>query len=241
MKIKEPGSGGDLYPGSFSRNKEYYEKFNYVKLIRSFLGNRAITLCDIGARYGESTNWFAQHFNISVAHLFEPNPNLEVSIDKRIGKVFIHRVALSNENTYKEFYIHELDGMSSLEKINTDSTDSLSYATDAKTSSIKVKTIMLDSLSVKNIDIVKIDVQAPELSVLEGGVNTFRNAKVILVEVSMYDLYSNRSKIGKIEDLLPNHLLFSIPFISYNPKNFRTDWVELFFVHKQIVQSTIKN
>jgi len=231
--------GGGLYPGSFSRNKEYYERFNYVKLIRSFLGNKSITLLDIGARYGESTNWFAQHFNISVAHLFEPNPNLEVSVDKRIGKVFIHRVALSNENTYKEFYIHALAGMSSIEKINTDSADSISYATETKTSSIIVKTLMLDSMSVKNIDIVKIDVQAHELSVLEGGVNTFSNAKVILLEVSMYDLYSNSSKIGKIEDLLPNHLLFSIPFISYNPKNFRTDWVELCFVHKQISQSII--
>jgi FkbM family methyltransferase len=237
MYIKEPGSGGASYPGSFTRNKEYYEKFNYVTLMKSFLGNSSIILCDIGAHNGESTNWFAKHFDISVAYLFEPNPLLDIKVDKNIKNVFIYNVALSSENSYKEFFIHKTEGMSSIVKLNLHSKDSITYSQQAKVDSIEVKSQTLDSMGINKVDLVKIDVQAHELFVLQGGKKTLSDAKVILIEVNLYDLYSGSSTIGEVERLLPNHLLFSVPFISYNPKNFRTDWVELFFVNKKIVQS----
>ena len=69
-----------------------------------------------------------------------------------------------------------------------------------------------------------------EVKVIKGGQKTLSQSKVIMVEVSLYDLYEESSTIGAIENLLPNHFLYSIPFISYNSMNLRTDWVELFFV-----------
>jgi hypothetical protein len=241
MSEKAPGGsvGADDYPGSITRNTDYNSKFSYASLLKSFLGVSPLTLFDIGARYGESTNWFANHLNIKIAHLFEPNPFLTTIVDKKIEKFSIHKIALSNVSGIQNFYIHELEGMSSLEKINVSSADSISYANKALIKNIEVQTSTLDSLDIEAPDLVKIDVQSHEHKLLEGGVHMLKKAKIIVIEVGLYDMYSTCTKIGEIERLLPSHSLFSIPFISYNPKNFRTDWVELFFVQNGLNQHQV--
>ena len=87
MKIKEPGSGGVPYGSSALRNKEYEAKFSYQRLLSIFLGPDPIVLIDIGARFGESTNWFAEHFDIAMAHLFEPNPFIKTLVSEKIDKL----------------------------------------------------------------------------------------------------------------------------------------------------------
>lgn len=238
MILKAPGGsvGAENYPGSITRNSEYDNKFNYTALLKSFLGITPITLLDIGARFGESTNWFSSQLNVKVAHLFEPNPFITTEADKGIDKCVIHKIALSNTTSVENFYVHELEGMSSLEPINPLSKDSISYSKKATISTTEVQTATLDSLEIESPDLVKIDVQSHELQVLEGGLHTLKKAKVVVIEVGLYDMYSTSNKIGEIEKLLPNHSLFTIPFISYNPKNFRTDWVELFFVQTGLSQ-----
>jgi FkbM family methyltransferase len=230
MKIKEPGSGGVAYGSGGLRNKEYLAKFSYQKLLSSFLGPGPITLIDIGARYGESTNWFAEYFQIDMAHIFEPNPFIETVVNEKIKKFEIYKLALSDFNGSQFFNVHELNGMSSLENLKLSSKDSISYLTNHKVSKVNIPVKTLDSLNIKGSDLVKIDVQSSEIKVIEGGQKTLSQSKIILVEVSLYDLYEISSTIGKIENLLPHHFLYSIPFISYNPMNLRTDWVELFFV-----------
>jgi len=230
MKIKEPGSGGSTYDNSALRNKEYSTKFSYQKLLSAFLGPGPITLIDIGARYGESTNWFAEHFDIAMAHLFEPNPFTKTVISKKIKNFEIYKLALSDFDGSQFFNVHELNGMSSLENLNLSSKDSISYLTNHKVSKVNIPVKTLDSLNIKYPDLVKIDVQSSEVKVIKGGQKTLSQSKVIMVEVSLYDLYEVSSTIGAIENLLPNHFLYSIPFISYNSMNLRTDWVELFFV-----------
>jgi len=241
VPIKSPGGGSNPSLGSLDRNSKYLENFTFSKLVSQFLPDNPVVLFDIGARYGESTNWYAQHFSLRHVELFEPNPFIEQSLDTPNCTTFkINRFGLSDTCSRKNFYIHKNVGMSSYEPLNSSSLDSLTYSEEAKINIASVDTKRLDCLTLPTPDIVKIDVQAHEEKVLRGGVKTLQSARVLLIETTLYDLYSQQVSIGTIESLLPNHELYSIPYISYNPRNFRTDWVELFFVRKDLRISSVE-
>jgi len=233
--IKEPGGGNSRTFGSHFRNSIYLEKFSYKALISPFLGNKPSTLFDIGARFGESTNWFLNNFLIGHAELFEPNPFLEINVMPVQNLTYnIHRFGLSDVCGIRNLYVHQDAGMSSYESLNYKSNDSISYLENASVHIKPVDTRRLDCLELGKPDIVKIDVQSHEESVLIGGLETLKEARVILIEVNLYDLYSRNTTIGRVEKLLPNHIVYSIPHLSQNPFNLRTDWVELFFIRKDL-------
>ena len=235
VPAKSPGGGSDASFGSLNRNNQYFENFSYEELLSKFLPNKSIVLYDIGARYGESTNWYAQHFSVRHAELFEPNPNVVQSVDtSKVKSININKFGLSDSCSKSKFYVHKDIGMSSFESLNPVSLDSLNYVGTAEVELISADTKRLDCLILPEPDIVKIDVQSHEERVLRGGTNSLYNARVLLIETTLYDLYAKNTSIGAIESLLPNHVLYSIPHISYNPRNFRTDWVELFFVRKDL-------
>jgi FkbM family methyltransferase len=233
--MKEPGGGNSRNLGSHFRNSLYLERFSYEALIRPFLGNKPLILFDIGARFGESTNWFLNNFEIGHAELFEPNPFVEIDVMpvQNLTKN-IHRFGLSDVCGTRNLYIHQDAGMTSYESLNDSSHDSISYKQKASVHIEPVGTRRLDCLELGKPDIVKIDVQSHEESVLLGGLKTLKEARVILIEVNLYDLYSRNTTIGRVEKLLPNHIVYSIPHLSQNPFNLRTDWVELFFIRKDL-------
>ena len=112
------------------------------------------------------------------------------------------------------FYVHENVGMSSFEKLNPSSLDSLTYLEAAKVQSVSVDTKRLDCRILPTPDLVKIDVQWHEEKALRGGFKTLQNARVLLIETTLYDLYDKSRSMGAIKTLLPNHTLFSIPYVS---------------------------
>jgi FkbM family methyltransferase len=65
-------------------------------------------------------------------------------------------------------------------------------------SPIQLTTHRLDSLSLGVFDLIVIDVQGAELKVLRGGVDTVKNAKIVLLEVSLGGLYAGDCTINEI-------------------------------------------
>ena len=234
---KEPGGGSDRATGSHFRNTKYLKNFSYQKLIAQFLPREPLVLFDIGARFGESTNWFANNFNLDHVELFEPNPFLEVKLmtPKKYSFNF-NRFGLSDVCSVRDLNVHEDALMTSFEKLNYKSQDTISYIDNAKIKTVPVETRRLDCLELRKPDIVKIDVQAHEESVLKGGTKLLSSASIVLIEVTLYDLYAKHTNIGTIESLLHNHVLYSIPHISQNSKNLRTDWVEMFLIRKDLAK-----
>ena len=104
-----------------------------------------------------------------------------------------------------------------------------------------MKTRRLDSIveevGLEDIDLIKIDVQGAEAAVLRGGAAAIRKARVLTVEVSLFDFYDQRSTFLDIETLLQpaGYSLYSIPFVSQNPMNGRTDWVEAIYVKNALL------
>ena len=88
----------------------------------------------------------------------------------------------------------------------------------------------------KRIDIVKIDVQGHNLNVLKSFGNLINKVDNFLVEVNFYDFYKNEKKpqFAKINSYMEKFgfYIYDIIFISKNPMNYRTDWVDILYRKK---------
>ena len=132
------------------------------------------TIVDIGARKGHWFKSIAYYFPDSPAHLFEPTPNIYEWLDSKHRKndrVIIHGVALSDVSATLDFHIDlELGGWSGL----TQQRENGKY----KTIQVPVKT--LDSYKIKNVGLIKIDVEGNELKTIRGAEKTIQKNKPIL-------------------------------------------------------------
>lgn len=63
---------------------------------------------------------------------------------------------------------------------------------------IKIKTKTLDSLALGDFDLIVVDVQGAELKVIEGGIETFKNADALWLEVSFGGLYQDDCTINDL-------------------------------------------
>ena len=110
--------------------------------------------------------------------------------------------AASNKNTSKRIYINKHDLTSSLTKMNTKNIYLNLKARlfggnihDMVTESYNVKSLKLsDFIKTKNImslDLIKIDTEGHELSVLEGLEGKIKLVKIILIEFHTNKIYIN--------------------------------------------------
>ncbi len=67
---------------------------------------------------------------------------------------------------------------------------------------IKIKTKTLDSLNLGKFDLVVIDVQGAELKVLRGGIETFKDADALWLEVALGGLYEGDCNINELVKFL---------------------------------------
>jgi FkbM family methyltransferase len=129
------------------------------------------TIVDIGARKGHWFKKIAYYFPDSPAHLFEPTPNIYEWLDSKHRKndrVNIHGVALSDVSATLDFHIDlELGGWSGL----TQQREGGKYRT------IKVPVKTLDNYKLKNVGLIKIDVEGNELKTIRGAEKTIKNSK----------------------------------------------------------------
>ncbi len=157
------------------------------------------TVVDIGARKGHWFKKIAYYFPDSPAHLFEPTPNIYEWLDSKHRKndrVNIHGVALSDVSATLDFHIDlELGGWSGLTQ----------QREDGKYRTIKVPVKTLDSYKLKNVGLIKIDVEGNELKTIRGAEKTIKSSKPFVyfecadVHMTNYDYGS-----GEIFDFFDN-------------------------------------
>ena len=144
--------------------------FSYIKKFDSAI--------DIGTWIGDSTVPISKQFKNVIG--FEANPDiflccLENLKDRNIINCSVRNIAVSNTISEKDFF----NGKSTFSGWVSDRT-SFDISTH---NHIKVKTVTLDSLNLKDIDFVKIDVDSHEGYLIEGAQNFLKeNSPVILIE-----------------------------------------------------------
>ncbi len=147
-------------------------EFDAELLLLEFLLNKDSTFFDIGANKGEYAYYAEKLIKQKNIYLFEP----EKKLNKQLNAIFkgcnIFDVALSDTKGTHQFKIPVINGVAD----NCLSSLELNHKEDNETEAIiyEVKTNTLDAfVKEKNVfpDLIKIDVEGHELSVLKGAEN----------------------------------------------------------------------
>jgi len=230
----------------FRQRNEEAEAWSEDKVLASLIRLESPLIVDVGAYTGTSAIRFRELFPKSRIRCFEPNPEayaeLQLTQSRLGGDIEIFDCAVGEIDGEVRFNVQGINpGMSGLAKRNLDSNDSIaltenrgSAAQHLNLQELAVKCTRLDSISwleSESVDLLKIDVQSCESQVLAGAQNVLKRTSVVLVEVSFYDLYVNRSSFLSVEQFTaPAGLrLWAITTHSRNPMNGRTDWVNVIY------------
>jgi FkbM family methyltransferase len=239
---------------SDARNAEFEAKFTRESIIRQFLASDEPLFIDIGAHRGETIQMLRGAFPQCTVLAVEANPSLarDLQVAHHAG-VHVLNCAVAAIDGEADFYVNEQTQTSSLYPINLASRDSIamSKGTPHRLGSIntpvRVQTRTLDSIvsnhGIETIDLLKIDVQGAEVEVLLGGKEALQMTRVISLEVALFDFYGKSTTFFDVEALLhpAGFHLFSVPFVSQNPMNGRTDWLEAIYVRDSVASSMIAN
>jgi FkbM family methyltransferase len=173
------------------------------------------TIIDVGANKGQSIDFFLSIYPSAVIYAFEPNKilfkNLEIKYALN-NNIKIYNEGVSDQDGVLNFNINILDETSTFELINSDSEylkkkarilgkdPSKLIAETYSTPVITLSKFLLTN-EINMVDIIKIDVEGHELSVLNGLFNENLSAKINYIQIEnheddMYDL--NYSKIENI-------------------------------------------
>ena len=147
-------------------------EFDAELLLLEFFLNKNSVFFDIGTNKGEYAYYAEKLMNPKNIYLFEPEKKLNKQLQAIFSNCHVNNVALSDNKGAHQFKIPVINGtidncLSSLEVDNKEDneTESIIY---------EVKTDTLDNFTrEKNIipDLIKIDVEGHELSVLKGAEN----------------------------------------------------------------------
>lgn len=224
------------------RNQEYYKNFSAENYFQKLLGSndtktsdwREKVIFDVGAHKGESAEFFHHTFPGATIYSFEPNPKAARQIiEKKIPGNQVFEFALTDFNGNVVFNLQDISHLSSLAPINRESRDSLGYAEREEHECIQVEAIRGDEFSnrhkIHRIDLLKIDVQANEVKTIQGFSGVISKVKVVFVEVSFYDFYTQKSSIREVESALPGFEIYDIYEVSKNPKSLGVDWATLVY------------
>jgi FkbM family methyltransferase len=174
--------------------------------LQDILGmTETIHVMDIGASCIAEVPVYKKLLDENLAHLnaFEGDSRQIQKIHETYG----HKVSIFNDflsdGTEKTLYLaSEASGMTSLLKPNLAALKFFNgfeqfgkiYMTE------KIQTRRLDEVTgIPAIDLVKMDIQGSELSVLENGLNTLKDCLAIQLEVSYICLYENQPSFGEID------------------------------------------
>jgi FkbM family methyltransferase len=192
------------YPILFKLRKEGGIAETYEKLNTLWFKSLEIdTVLDIGANTGQFTKTILTLLPNSRIYSFEPLPDCFKELQQftngysNITAFNIGVGAISGSLSFEE---NEFSPSSSFLKMAD--THKQAYAYTKNTKTVEVKIDRLDDLS-KDFNLgssllIKIDVQGYEDKVLQGGMNTIQQAKIIIIETSFVHLYESQPLFNDI-------------------------------------------
>ena len=192
---------------------------NEKKLIQNIFKTKNIVYVDVGTNEGNFLDFLSSFCNFKKIICFEPIKELtdKIDIKKYSNKILIYNIALSKNNSVKNFYQYDISSQSSLYQQNN-----LFKSLKKLKKKIRVKTVKFDDKfnDHRNIDFCKIDVQGEELNVLKGMKKNLTNKKIklIKIEISFIERYrGSKSNFLSIINYLSKfgYYLISISKIKY--------------------------
>jgi FkbM family methyltransferase len=145
------------------------------------------SILDIGANVGQFYNEIKPIFPDSYYYLIEGNDSCEVVLESL--NVDYSICLLSNIEKEVDFYIRKNEPRCTGNSIYRENT---SFYDDDQIVIEKKQTKTLSNLlNNQTFDLIKIDVQGSEIDIINGGLDIFKNAKGILMEISLIEYNQN--------------------------------------------------
>lgn len=155
-----------------------------IDCLAKFLNNPKIAI-DIGGNIGEYSELLKKKFSDVEIHLFEPsavNYNKLVTRFKNNEDIIINKKAVSNKKGFSDLFSNiEGSGLSSLTKRRLEH-HNIPFDVSEKVETIRFEDYWKSKLEMKEIDLIKIDVEGHELEVLEGLGSSIDKTKIIQFE-----------------------------------------------------------
>ena len=196
----------------------FTERKIFLKL-NQLLSKDIKQVIDVGAHQGEFIIKLSKLFNIKNAFSFEPNPEIFKILNnktndlqnKNILKIF--NLGLGENNKTEILNINIDSSSSSINKLNEESNYFIRkyrvlnfFKNKNITRPVQVRieklSDILNKYEVNQIDLLKIDTEGYELSVLKGVINNLKDIKVIYFEHHFDDMIIKKYKLSDIHSLL---------------------------------------
>ncbi len=166
-------------------------KTNAFEVQQKLTGGKAATIFDVGANRGDVTRQYRALFPSAAIHAFEPFPDFHNGFREEFGKdpsIRLNPFALSDKRGRVDFYVNQSADTNSLlkpAKIGASSDNMV-----ATRNITQIDTLTLDEYCSENhieqIDILKMDTQGSELSILKGAASLLRDKKIGLIYTEAY-------------------------------------------------------
>jgi len=153
------------------------------RFLRHLQGIDLKYIFEVGARYGDESIMLSKVFNTSQIYSFECNPNTVMTCLSKLKDyenitLFCHGLGEKEEVLPFYSYTKDNDGASSLHKrIDFEDTQELTGHVLIRT----LQSIVLEH-TIPHIDLLCMDIQGHELSVLKGSAEYLKNVKYIIME-----------------------------------------------------------
>lgn len=179
-------------------------------------------LCfDVGANQGQTIAFLQDCFQQPAIHAFEPSSatfaGLSAQSFDRNGTVSLHQLALGKAVGELTFTNYGTSELSSFLPLNRNRVESI-FADQpvASTETVAVETLdhFCANHGIQHIDLLKIDTQGFEESVLHGGQSLFRAGRVsaVLLELNFSPLYDGQSDPLAVYQFLRGHGMRLVDF-----------------------------
>ncbi len=181
----------------------FKREINEKKLYLEILKNKDLVIFDIGSNLGNYSEYISDIFykrEISI-HSFEPIKELLKSQKIKSGNLIKNNVAVSENNGVIKFYERDISSQSSLYEFSNLENDKIVKSYDVKTINL---IDYMEKHSIKNIDILKLDVEGKELDIIKSLAKGFKDIDIKIIKIeSAYrghnqDSFSNLLEIYAI-------------------------------------------
>tara|TARA_B110000971_G_scaffold195685_1_gene210268 strand:+ start:891 stop:1619 length:729 start_codon:yes stop_codon:yes gene_type:complete len=188
-----------------------------LKIIKKHLKNKIAVYVDVGAHNGEMIEIITKKFIVNKVLAFEPNPDcfLKLKKLKKIKRLSIFRLALSDKRGFDHLKIGHISSMSTINKINNQSTYTklkkfiisiFYFNNQIYKKKIKIKKDLLSNIlkksKIKKIDLLKIDTEGHEFNVLKGAGNFLKNINLLLFEFHYDDSIIKKYNFNDVNNFL---------------------------------------
>jgi FkbM family methyltransferase len=159
----------------------------------------------IGAHYGQESECYNKQNILDVVY-FEPQKHVFEILKQKVKNGKFFNLALGDKKSHMQMFVeHANQGMSS--SLLRPALHTKQYPQIIFNDSEVVEVDTLDNVSVEHnisnkINMINMDVQGFELSVLKGATETLKQIDYIYTEVNRADLYENCSKVEQLDEFL---------------------------------------